>query len=112
MRPLKILAGSWLAVCAACAAVAQEQLPSAGTSAATSHRVLIMLRESPGGARTLVQSAGGNPMQALATRTTFKLKQSRSISSALHAIEVQPQAAGETLEQTLARLRADPSVLS
>ncbi len=50
-------------------------------------------------------------MQSLAARASLTFKQSREITNGLHLLKVQP-AAGESIEATLARLRADPAVES
>jgi serine protease len=50
-------------------------------------------------------------MQALAARASLTFKQSREITNGLHLLRVQ-QSSGESIETTLARLRADPSVES
>lgn len=47
--------------------------------------------------------------QSLAARVNLTLKQSRQITTGLHAMQVQP-APGESIADTLARLQADPAV--
>lgn len=87
------------------------------------HRVLVKLRASAqsSSSRTQVKPAARAASdaqvraqelaqaQALATRVSLTLKQSREITAGLHAMQLQP-AAGESLADTLARLQADPSV--
>jgi serine protease len=50
-------------------------------------------------------------MQALAVRANLTFKQSREITNGLHLLQVQ-SATGESVDATLARLRADPDVES
>jgi serine protease len=47
---------------------------------------------------------------ALAARTNISLGRTRSILPGLRVVEIAPQSAGESLQVTLARLRADPAV--
>ena len=53
--------------------------------------------------------AGQQRVNALATRKGLTLKQSRPITSAMHAIQVEP-VGDESIDATLQRLRADPDV--
>ena len=89
-------------------------------SQATIHGVLVKLRASgvSGSGRAQVKAAttdaqkqiqGQALMQALALRSNLTWKQSREISSGLHAMQVQA-APGETVAATLARLQADADV--
>ena len=48
-------------------------------------------------------------MQSLASRASLTFKESREITNGLHLLKVQP-AAGESIEATIARLRADSAV--
>jgi serine protease len=47
---------------------------------------------------------------ALAARANISVGRARSILPGLHVMEIAPQSAGESLQVTLARLRADPAV--
>ena len=47
---------------------------------------------------------------ALAARANISVGRTRSILPGLHVMEIAPQSAGESLQVTLARLRADPAV--
>src|SRR5579863_2954442 len=47
---------------------------------------------------------------ALAARASISVGRTRSILPGLHVMEIAPQSAGESLQVTLARLRADPAV--
>jgi serine protease len=89
----------------------------AAASEPTEQRVLVKLRSSAAAAAHVQalqlrpnQPANGT-MQALAARASLTFKQSREITSGLHLLQVQ-SATGESIETTLARLRADPDVES
>ena len=86
----------------------------------TEQRILVKLRPSAAAAAHVqalsIQSkpnatAANGTMQALATRASLTFKQSREITTGLHLLKVQPSS-GESIEATLARLRADSSVES
>ena len=86
----------------------------------TEQRILVKLRPSAAAAAHVqalsIQSkpnatAANGTMQALATRASLTFKQSREITNGLHLLKVQPSS-GESIEATLARLRADSSVES
>ena len=72
------------------------------------HLVLVKLRADATSGRLQAQTVT-NTVQALASRANLTLKASREIVNGLHAMQVQALA-GESIEETLARLRADPSV--
>ncbi len=86
----------------------------------TEQRVLVKLRSSAAAAahaqalsvqaKPTANLANGT-MQALAARASLTFKQSREITNGLHLLRVQPSG-GESIEATLARLRADSSVES
>jgi serine protease len=98
-----------------------RQPPAAATSQL--QRVLVKLRASAqsSSARAQVKQATGATRdaqlqaqesaqaRALAVRVSLTLRQSREITSGLHAMQVQ-SAPGESLADTLARLQADPAV--
>lgn len=86
----------------------------------TEQRILVKLRSSAAAAaHAQALSIQAKPsanltngtMQALAARANLTFKQSREITTGLHLLRVQP-AGGESIEATLARLRADSSVES
>jgi serine protease len=92
---------------------------SAVASAATEQHVLVKLRASAAAAAHVQAlqvkpnqaNAANGTMQALALRANLTFKQSREITNGLHLLQVQ-SATGESVETTLARLRADPAVES
>ncbi len=86
----------------------------------TEQRILVKLRPNAAAAAHVqalsVQSKSGatavnGTMQSLATRASLTFKQSREITNGLHLLRVQPSS-GESIDATLARLRADSSVES
>jgi serine protease len=91
------------------------------TAAAESpnQRILVKLRSSAAAsahaqalsieAKHALMTGVNTTLQSLAQRTNLTLRQSREITTGLHALQVQP-APGESIAATLARLRADPSV--
>ena len=78
-------------------------------------RILVKLRPSAAAAAHVqAQSVAvktNATMQSLASRASLTFKESREITNGLHLLKVQP-AAGEPIEATLARLRADSAVES
>ena len=90
--------------------------PAAGDpSQPVAHRVLVKFRDAA--ARAQIKSATGSTaqvtaqalVQALATRTSVSVLQTREIASGLHAVQIQA-ASGDSLATTLAKLKADPDV--
>jgi serine protease len=86
----------------------------------TEQRILVKLRSSAAAAaHAQALSIQAKPsanlanstMQALAARASLTFEQSREITNGLHLLRVQPSS-GESIETTLARLRADTSVES
>jgi serine protease len=80
----------------------------------TEQRILVKLRSSAASAahvqaQSIKAGAANATLQSLATRASLAFKQSREITNGLHLLKVQP-AAGDSIDATLARLRADPSV--
>jgi serine protease len=88
--------------------------PAAATDPAE-QRILVKLRPNAAAAAHVqalsVQSKTNTTMQNLATRASLTFKESREITNGLHLLKVQP-AAGESIEATLTRLRADSTVES
>jgi len=99
------------------AAATSERNPVLKHPAAASdpaeQRILVKLRPSAAAAAHLqvqsVQSKTNVTMQSLASRASLTFKESREITNGLHLLKVQP-AAGESIEATIARLRADSAV--
>jgi serine protease len=99
------------------AAATSERNPVLKHPAAASdpaeQRVLVKLRPGAAVAAHLqvqsVQSKANATMQGLASRASLTFKESREITNGLHLLKVQP-AAGESIEATIARLRADSAV--
>ncbi|HEX4387623.1 MAG TPA: S8 family serine peptidase [Steroidobacteraceae bacterium] len=98
-----------LAAGAAFAALALERNPVAHHPRALSapsgapERLVVRLRASPAGV------AASARLATLATRAEFTLEGTRAITAQIHALRVR-LAPGAALEETLARLRADPQV--
>ena len=112
LRPCLIGILAALSIAAASvAAGSNESNPVLRHPAATAqpavHLVLVKLRAATTD-RAQVQAVT-NTVQALAARANLTLKSSREIANGLHAVQVQA-AAGESIDATLARLRADPKV--
>ncbi len=126
LRPYLVGALAALAVASAHAAAATNERNPVRTHPSvaaeqTEHRLLVKLR--PASAATAhtqalslqakaasgAQTGVNGTMHALAVRSSLTFKQSREITSGLHLLRVQP-VPGETIEATLARLRADPAV--
>ncbi len=90
-------------------------------SESAEHRILVRLRPAAAAeahAQALsiqakaargAQAAANSTLQSLALRSSLTFRQSREITNGLHLLQVQP-AAGESINATLERLRADPSV--
>jgi serine protease len=101
------------------AAATSERNPVLKHPAAASdpaeQRLLVKLRPSAAAAAHLqvqsVQSKANATLQSLASRASLTFKESREITNGLHLLKVQP-AAGESIEATIARLRADSAVES
>ncbi len=74
-------------------------------AAAAAHVQALSIQSKPGA------TAANGTLQALATRSSLTFRQSREITNGLHLLSVQPSG-GETIEATLARLRADSAVES
>ncbi|HEY2403115.1 MAG TPA: S8 family serine peptidase, partial [Steroidobacteraceae bacterium] len=99
------------------AAATSERNPVLKHPAAASdpaeQRILVKLRPSAAAAAHLqvqsVQAKTNATMQSLASRASLTFKESREITNGLHLLKVQP-AAGESIEATIARLRADSAV--
>ena len=74
------------------------------------------VRAAPGVTETSVQHLlvrlrnAGNDTPALARRARLRLLQSRALIAGLHAMQVESETSGDSVETTLARLRADPAV--
>ena len=79
----------------------------------TEQRILVKLRSSAAASAHVqaqsVRVKTNATMQGLATRASLTFKESREITNGLHLLKVQP-AAGEPIEATIARLRADSAV--
>jgi len=82
--------------------------PATANSQGNTHRVFVKFRSSALSARATTQAAT-NALQALATRVSLTLLESRQISANLHALRV-VAGPGETLASMLARLAADAAV--
>ncbi|MBL8269726.1 MAG: hypothetical protein JNL55_25235, partial [Steroidobacter sp.] len=75
---------------------------------ASSQRVIVKFRSS--GTSQRVQAKSANDMAALAGRNKLTLKQTRQIAANLHVMQFEPEASGESVSESLARLRADDAV--
>jgi serine protease len=79
---------------------------------ATVHRALVKLRNASSASSAMMASAGAVSPEwiDLAGRTQVTIWSARRLVGGLHVIELAPRSAGEPLEQSLGRLRADPAV--
>lgn len=84
----------------------RQQPAVAGTGV---QRVIVKLKTTDTSARAQAKSAS-DTMTALASRNNLALKQTRQIASNLHVMQFEPKTSGESLDETLARLRADATV--
>lgn len=78
-----------------------------------SPRILVKFRSDTATDRAQAQAAarsGETAPQGLARRASLQLLRSRQIAGRLHALQLDTGASGETAEQVMARLRADPQV--
>jgi len=76
-------------------------------------RVVVKLREISTAAGTTARAQSITPqdrISSLALRTGLSMKGVRTITSRLHALQLQPTDSTESIETTLARLRADADV--
>src|SRR5687768_12097247 len=67
-------------------------------------RVIVKLRSEGAGASEFKPR---NTLESAASRSGFKAKNTAALGARLHVLEVEPAAAGESIEATLARLNAD-----
>ena len=119
MRVRTVVLGLSAAVCLGFGTRAVPTNPPAARAAvapATSQRVIVKLRGAAGAAPS---SSARQQRQAvaeheriseLAARSGLTLVRARSILPGLHAVELASQTSGESLQASLARLRADPAV--
>jgi serine protease len=101
-----------LATSISVSAVAAEYNPARKQPAVASdgvQRVIVKLKTTATAASAQAKSAS-ETMSALASRNKLTFKQARQIASNLHVMQFEPQTSGETLDDSLARLRADSSV--
>jgi serine protease len=98
------------------AAPANAPAASAAAVPATLHRIIVKLCDAGGStlssAARLQRQSGLAPeaISAPAARNGFSVARTRGVLPGLHVIQIVPQTAGESLETTLVRLRADPAV--
>jgi serine protease len=83
--------------------------PSAAADFGGEPRVLVKLRASGAQGRLQAQAAK-DALAALAARSELSASDTRELGPRLHVMTVEPRIAGESIDDTLARLRADPSV--
>ncbi|HEX2790560.1 MAG TPA: S8 family serine peptidase [Steroidobacteraceae bacterium] len=108
-------AAIWLAFGVTAAPVSPPKAASAAAPAFV-HRIILKLRDSgsppPLSAARLQRQALQEQqlIAALAARNNISVGHTRSILPGLHVMDIAPQSAGESLQTTLARLRADPAV--
>jgi serine protease len=112
MRPSYLAVGLLIAVMAQSGAASPEynpvsHQPAAADSETAVKRVIVRFRTANASGSA---QASADVVTALATRTRLNVKAIRHISSGMHVMHVESQIGGETLEQTLANLRADPTV--
>ena len=102
-------------VFATSAAPTNPPVAHTAVSAPAIHRVIVKLRATgsavlSSAAREQRQGMPSEAIAALAARNEFTLGRTRNILPGLHVMEIAPQSAGESLQASLARLRADPAV--
>lgn len=110
----------WIAIfglLAAGTALAQESHPDVrrtpeAADLVDSQRIIVKFRSGNAGGRAQAQAQaqGADPVAMLTTRAGIALRKARRLSPNLQVLEMEPLAAGETLEQRLARVRADADV--
>lgn len=112
MRSSRILLGLLLAAVVSLCIGAAEYNPvrkQPAAASASTGRVIVKLSASDTSGRAQAQSAS-NTVAALAGRNKLTLKQTRQITSNLHVMQFEPETSGESLDESLARLRADSAV--
>jgi len=122
---MRIRGGGLVWSAALCLAYATHAIaydaPTVSTAPAASpiQRIIVRLRpDTTSGAATASSAREQRQIAAeaqafgeLAARNEFSLRRARHLLPGLAAIELAPRAAGQSLQVTLARLRADPAVL-
>ena len=120
--------GGSAALCLAFATLAMAadvRAVPAAPAATPVHRIIVRLRvDTPSGAAPASSQAAASPAREqrqmaveaqalgdLAARNELTLRRARRILPGLQAIELTPRDPGQSLQATLARLRADPAVL-
>ena len=83
--------------------------PAAAADFGSEPRILVKLRASGAEGRAQAQAAK-DPVAAVAARGGFSARQTRALAAGLHVMTIEPRVAGEPIDETLARLRADPNV--
>jgi serine protease len=73
-------------------------------------RVIVKLRTPGSSAQRSKLQAAPDRMSALAARAGMKLRSARAITDLMHVIRAEPAVAGEPIEATVERLRADTEV--
>jgi serine protease len=112
MRPKLVLPLLLLTLSASALAAEENPVrrhPIAAPVKAESQRVIVKLRVGDSTSRVQAQSMHDR-MSTLAVRAGLSLKKSLEIAPSLQALQVEPAVFGESLDETLARLRADPDV--
>lgn len=71
----------------------------------TPQRIIVKLRESE-----MANVSTAADVSNLTQRIHLSLKETRQLTGRMHVMEVEPAVTGESVEATLARLRADPAV--
>ena len=106
-------AAIWLGFSAGAAPVKSPKAPAAPVA---TNRIILKLRNTasptPMSAERMQRQSQleQQAIAALAARNNISVGRTRSILPGLRAMEIAPQSAGESLQITLARLRADPAV--
>jgi serine protease len=96
----------------ACAVQLSDAAVATARPSATVHRALVKLRNAPSASSAMMAPTGAVSPEwiDLASRTQVTIWTARRLVGGLHVIELAPRSAGELLEQSLERLRADPAV--
>lgn len=84
--------------------------PTAAASTSGPQKIIVKLMPAAAAVGTAALPSISERLSGLASRTGLGLAGYRSITRRMHVIQVQPAVSGESIAQTLARLRADPQV--
>ncbi|HEX7236132.1 MAG TPA: hypothetical protein VF405_04160, partial [Gammaproteobacteria bacterium] len=101
-----LAAAAFTAVISAQELDASRKQPSPRADVGSEQRIIVKLRAEGAGAPA---SKPSNRLESVASRSGFKAKGAAALGARLHVLEIAPDA-GEPIDATLARLKADPAV--